>query len=182
MTTGLRWPAEQPTLRAEDVVLRPWRPGDAEAVFRACQDLEIQRWTTVPSPYRLADAEWFVDIAAQLWDPAVGCAFAAVDEHDEVLLGSFGIVASDPGDARGEVGYWTSPWARRRGAAVAGLRQLTKWALQQVGYRSLEAVVDHGNDASIAVARKAGYSEPTDARPPLRVDGPDDAVVLVRTG
>jgi hypothetical protein len=29
---------------------------DVEAVFEACQDPEIQRWTTVPSPYTHNDA------------------------------------------------------------------------------------------------------------------------------
>lgn len=28
------------------VLLRPWRPGDAEAVHEACQDPDIQRWTS----------------------------------------------------------------------------------------------------------------------------------------
>jgi hypothetical protein len=41
----------QPTLAGRRVRLRPWRPDDAGAVFAACQDEEIQRWTEVPVPY-----------------------------------------------------------------------------------------------------------------------------------
>jgi hypothetical protein len=49
--TGLAWPAQQPVLTDGTVMLRPFRTSDADAVFRACQDPAIQRWTLVPIPY-----------------------------------------------------------------------------------------------------------------------------------
>ena len=55
------WPAEQPTLTDEVVLLRPWRPEDAEEVFRACQDPDLQHFTQVPVPYLLEHAVGFVD-------------------------------------------------------------------------------------------------------------------------
>ncbi|MGH3450260.1 MAG: GNAT family N-acetyltransferase, partial [Haloechinothrix sp.] len=47
-----------------DLLLRPWQPQDAEAVYRACRDPEIQRWTTVPSPYLREHAEHFVTVVS----------------------------------------------------------------------------------------------------------------------
>src|SRR6266508_2973041 len=47
-------------LTEDDILLRPWRPEDADAVYAACQDPEIQRWTTVPSPYLAEHAARFV--------------------------------------------------------------------------------------------------------------------------
>lgn len=38
-----------PTLRDGDLVLRPKRAEDADAITAACQDPEIPRWTLVPS-------------------------------------------------------------------------------------------------------------------------------------
>jgi hypothetical protein len=38
-------------ITADGLLLRPWQTDDADVVFRARQDPEIQRWTTVPSPY-----------------------------------------------------------------------------------------------------------------------------------
>ncbi|HEY6597290.1 MAG TPA: GNAT family N-acetyltransferase [Asanoa sp.] len=38
-------------ITADGLLLRPWRTGDADVVFRARQDPEVQRWTTAPSPY-----------------------------------------------------------------------------------------------------------------------------------
>ena len=49
--TALTWPATQPTLEADGLTLRPWRASDADAVYAACQDPEIVKWTTIPQPY-----------------------------------------------------------------------------------------------------------------------------------
>jgi RimJ/RimL family protein N-acetyltransferase len=38
----------EPLAVGERVLLRRWRAEDADAVFDACQDPEVQRWTTVP--------------------------------------------------------------------------------------------------------------------------------------
>lgn len=43
------------------VRLRSLRDDDADWIFDACQDAEIQRWTLVPRPYLREHAESFVD-------------------------------------------------------------------------------------------------------------------------
>ena len=52
--------------------LRAWRADDAAAIHDACQDPEIQRFTTVPSPYRRADADCEARCAASTQDQARG--------------------------------------------------------------------------------------------------------------
>ena len=48
-------------LRDDLIVLRPWREDDADAVYAACQDAEIQHWIPViPRPYTHDDAHAFV--------------------------------------------------------------------------------------------------------------------------
>src|SRR6187397_3077761 len=67
------------TLTLDDLVLRPWRPADAPAVFAVCQDPEIARWVTIPQPFGLADAEAFIETARAMWRDGTGAAFAIVD-------------------------------------------------------------------------------------------------------
>jgi hypothetical protein len=55
---------EIPTLRDGDLVLRPKRREDLDAITAACQDPEIPRWTFVPSPYTRADAEAYFERSA----------------------------------------------------------------------------------------------------------------------
>ncbi|SFS52861.1 GNAT family N-acetyltransferase [Saccharopolyspora flava] len=127
--------------------LRRWRSGDVGQVFRACQDPEIQRWTTVPVPYTEADAEGFV---AGVGDQPV---FAVTERGDDVL-GSFGLVVEGE---HGEVGCWVAPWARRIGVGEAAGRGLARWALGEAGLRRLEWIADVGNGASLRLAARIGF-------------------------
>ena len=145
----------QPTLTGPRVRLRPWRAGDVDAVFAACQDAEIQRWTQVPVPYAPEDAEGFVrDIAPDTW--ARGGGLFAVEPRDGgPLVGSIGLFPPHEGYA--EAGYWTAPGHRGRGLTAEALRVLTAWAFDDVGLRRVELVVDPLNAGSRGVAERAGF-------------------------
>ena len=55
------WPNEIPTLQYGRVTLRPPAESDVEQIFEACQDKEIQFWTTIPRPYLIEHANGFVN-------------------------------------------------------------------------------------------------------------------------
>lgn len=62
------WPDEQPALSDGIVAVRPWSSTDADWVFEARQDPDIQRWTRVPVPYTEADASGFVsELSSTNW-------------------------------------------------------------------------------------------------------------------
>jgi RimJ/RimL family protein N-acetyltransferase len=147
----------QPTLAGASVRLRPWREDDVDAVFAACQDPEIQRWTVVPVPYRREDAVFFVvDNAARTW--AAGGALFAVETLDgSELAGAMSLFP--PRDGVGVGGYWTVAAHRGRGFTAEALRLLTDWAFDAVGLRRMELVVDVRNAGSRRVAETAGYGE-----------------------
>jgi RimJ/RimL family protein N-acetyltransferase len=96
------------------VTLRPWRESDIPAIVEACQDPEIPRWTTVPSPYTEEDARAFVTggVPGRADDLQLAIVAAAGDE----LLGSVGLFS--PAEGVGEVGYWVAAPARGRGVAA----------------------------------------------------------------
>jgi RimJ/RimL family protein N-acetyltransferase len=145
----------QPTLTGARVRLRPWRADDVDAVFAACQDAEIQRWTQVPVPYTREHAEGFVSgIAAETW--AEGGGLFAVEPRDGgPLVGSIGLFP--PSDGFAEAGYWTAPGGRRQGYTAAALGLLCAWAFDEVGLRRVELVVDPDNAGSRGVAERAGF-------------------------
>jgi RimJ/RimL family protein N-acetyltransferase len=146
---------DQPTLPGPRVRLRPWRAGDVPAVFAACQDDEIQRWTEVPVPYRREDAEAFVgEVAAAAW-AAGGAQFAVEATDDGALVGAMTLFP--PRDGVGTAGYWTVAEHRGRGLTGEALRLLSAWALDDLGLRRMELVADPANSGSCRVAESAGY-------------------------
>jgi RimJ/RimL family protein N-acetyltransferase len=165
---------ELPTLRDGDLVLRPKRPDDLDAITAACQDPEIPRWTFVPSPYTHADAEAY--FAHSTEEAAAGRAInlLAVDAQDR-LLGSFGLMELDREPGYGEIGYWVVAEARGRGVATHGLRMLADWAREELGLTTIDVLPHKDNAPSRRVAEKAGFRDTGELVGSPRV-GLDDAI------
>ncbi|MER5494382.1 GNAT family protein [Streptomyces sp. NPDC002490] len=152
---------EHVTLTTERLVLRPFAPADTDEVHAACQDPDIQRWTTVPSPYAHEDAALFVQrIAPGAWRDGTEYAFA-VRPHAPAEDGTHPLVAAvsvhHPRENTWEVGYWTAAGHRRRGYTAECVRALAHWSFTALGCTRLEWRAEVGNAPSRAVAESVGF-------------------------
>jgi RimJ/RimL family protein N-acetyltransferase len=145
-------------VRTDRLVLRPPHDGHVDAITRACQDPENQRWLmALPSPYTRADAVQFVtEIAPQGRDERRDLAFAVEAGGD--LVGMCGLHSLTAGRLGPEIGYWIAPDARRNGYGAEAARGLADWALAHGAPRA-HLFTDVDNTASQAVARRAGFAE-----------------------
>ena len=147
---------ETTVLSGRGLMLRTWIPEDGDALLQACQDPEIQRWTTLPSPYLPEHAEMFLTVCALRWVQGLAT-FAIVDPADTLLLGSISFVGL-PEEGVVEIGYWIAPEARGRGVATASTRLICDWALDVLGFNRVEWQAYVGNDGSRRVARRCGFT------------------------
>jgi RimJ/RimL family protein N-acetyltransferase len=152
-----REPEQAPVLIGARVRLRPWRAGDVPAIHAACQDAEIQRWTTVPVPYGPADAEDFLAHRVPEARARGGLAYAVDDLDDGTLAGSMTLLHVERGI--GEIGYWIAPWARRRGLGADALATLASGVFARALAHRLELQIEPANHASRALAARAGFVE-----------------------
>jgi RimJ/RimL family protein N-acetyltransferase len=149
---------EQPEIKTENLLVRPWRPDDAEAVFRACQDAEIQRWTPIPRPYEMAHAVGFIaNVAISAWDHQTGAHFGVFDAESGELLGSMGLVRMDLATKTAELGYWVAPAARGRGVATRAGRAVAAWGFEFLDIERLIWRAGVGNHASRLVGLRIGF-------------------------
>lgn len=166
------WPEAQPVLSDDQVCLRGWLPKDADPVYVACQDADIQYFTRVPDPYLRADAESFVAQGPKHWSAGQAAGFAITDGASGELLGACGLLGVDHHTRRTGAGYWVAPWARSRGVARRALLLVTGWALGAGGFERVFVEVEEANRASTAVALAAGFT---------RSDAPAEASELKGT-
>ena len=130
--------------------LRPLQSSDAEWIYHACQDTEVQRWTQIPRPYTREHAKSFV-----------------IDQNGELLANA--IIDSRTGEPAGvasihhikngvaTVGYWIAPQARRAGAASTALKILPTIAKRLGDAQTMRAIIAETNVASRATAERAGF-------------------------
>lgn len=143
------------TLTTERLVLRPHVPSDVDEVYAACLDQDIQRWISVPLPYRRTDAETYV--------ARVPVGFREDTEYNfAVRLGAEGPLVATVGLAphgahAHEIGYWTVAAHRRRGYLAEALPAVLRWAFTEAGCVRMIWRAGVGNDASRAAAEKAGF-------------------------
>ena len=131
--------------------LRPLQSSDADWIYHACQDAEVQRWTKIPRPYTREHAKSFViDQNGEL------LATAIINSRTGEPAGVAGIHHIKDGVAT--VGYWIAPEARRTGAASTALRILPSIAKRLGQVHTVRAVIAEINVSSRATAERAGFN------------------------
>ena len=131
--------------------LRPLQSSDADWIYHACQDAEVQRWTKIPRPYTREHAKSFViDQNGEL------LATAIINSRTGEPAGVAGIHHIKDGVAT--VGYWIAPEARRTGAASTALRILPSIAKRLGQVHTVRAAIAEINVASRATAERAGFN------------------------
>jgi len=148
---------EPVTLRTERLVLRAPSDADVDAINAACQDPEIPRWTTVPSPYTRQDAEGFVGLIAQWWADDTQAIWGIF--HADVLVGVVGLHHITPHHTGGstELGYWATAAARGQGFMVEASRAVIDWGFAERGLARINWRAVVGNIASARTARALGF-------------------------
>ena len=155
-----------PRLTDGVVELRPPAEEDADAVFAACQDPEVSRFTSVPFPYEMRHATDWIARAPGAWRDGTAAPMVIVDAESGELLGACGLLEMEGDQA--EIGYWVKREARARGVASRAVRLVTEWGLREVGLSRIHLLADVRNVASQRVAEKAGYRRRGEGPPPAR--------------
>jgi RimJ/RimL family protein N-acetyltransferase len=127
---------------------------DIAAIAKYCQEPVFEQYMTLPWPYTLGDAQYFVDEhVPRGWRDGNEFTWAIRHGVGEELLGVIGFRT-----ANSDLGFWLGSPHRGRGIMTAAVRLVTTalFAMGITAEIAWECVV--GNTASLAVARKCGFT------------------------
>ncbi|MCI1675550.1 MAG: GNAT family N-acetyltransferase [Ancrocorticia sp.] len=147
--------------------LVPPTRADIAEITAACQDPQIQEWTTIPVPYTEADAAEFVaDRVPQGWrngSPTWAIREACSDDCEpKPLLGMISLERRGPDSPIAEIGYWMVPAGRGRGYMSEAVQAVLDFGFRQLHVESIvwrcEVHDGEPNWPSAKVAWRAGFT------------------------
>ncbi|MBF9072499.1 GNAT family N-acetyltransferase [Streptacidiphilus fuscans] len=150
---------EPTTLETPRLHLRQFTEADIDTITEVCQDVQLQRMTSVPVPYTRAHAEGFVrEIIPQGWITETLLNFGVFRKDTDALVASVGIHGHRfRTDGNAEIGYWTAPEQRRQGFTAEAVAVVCDWAFTELDVVRMEWRAVAGNVGSRAVAEKVGF-------------------------
>jgi RimJ/RimL family protein N-acetyltransferase len=142
-------------LRTERLILTSWLPADVHPLLEMHSDPEAMRFVRLGRPESLAETEQLV---AQYMTEhrARGWTKWRLATHDGALLGRAGFGGNDK--LRG-LSYAIHRLHWGQGLATEIAKALVRWHWQHAPQAGLRALVEVGNNASVAVLRKAGFEQ-----------------------
>lgn len=138
-------------LRTPRLVLSAPTEEDAPAITAACQDPEIQRWTTLPVPYKPEHAESFIRMVQE--DSTLSVTWAL--RYEGRLIGMISLM--DEGDGAAELGFWMAPEGRGQGLMTEAVLEVCRYGLEQLDLMRISWRAKVGNAGSARIAQKAGF-------------------------
>ncbi|MET0838169.1 MAG: GNAT family N-acetyltransferase, partial [Marmoricola sp.] len=149
-----------PTLTDGVVTLRAPVSSDVMGSFEQCQDPLTQKWTTIPVPYTLDDANIYMyHFIPRGWETGKEWGFvveAADDAGARPFCGTISL--RNLGEGRAELSYGAHPWARGRGIMERALRLLIEWGFAEQRLNTIEWLSRRGNWPSWRLAWRLGFS------------------------
>jgi RimJ/RimL family protein N-acetyltransferase len=146
-------------LRTERLVLRPYRPVDAAALFEAVEESRgrLRLWLDWVDEFRTPEhARYYVSGAAHDWARRHDLFFGLFDAGGS-YLGNAGLHNIDWSLRSFEIGYWLREGAVGHGYAQEAVRRLTRFAFEELAANRVEIRCDPRNERSRRVAERLGF-------------------------
>ena len=141
------------------IKIRQYAAEDAEPLYEAVQESleQVRPWmTNLSAGLTIADIRGFAAHAQTEWEEAIAYHHVIVAAEGGRVLGGIGLTQINRNHMFGNCYYWVRTSAAGQGIASTAVRQLARFAFDQVGLKRLEILMAIGNEASKRAAEKAG--------------------------
>lgn len=140
------------------VTLRPYRPADVDALYKAVQESIAELFKYMPvwlSDYTLEECRSWIE--SQMGEESY--ALATFDATNNNLLGGCGLRITDKSFGIADLSYWMRTNQTKRGFATSSALLLVQFGLNKLNLNRIEIIARTDNIPSQRVAEKLGATK-----------------------
>ena len=163
------------------LLIRPYREGDASALYEAVRESlpEVSRWLPwCHENYSIEESKEFVRSRETAAHDGEWYSFAVFERGGGKFLGGVGLNFFNRVHQMANLGYWVRTSATGRGVATNATRSVARFGFEKLGLQRIEIVAAVGNLSSQRVADKAGAVREGVLRKRLMIKGESQDAVL----
>ena len=145
-------------LTTERLILRPWEDADAEDLYKYAKDERIGPPTGWPAHTSVENSLYIIRTVLSAPETYAVCL-----KEDGRPIGSIGLMAGDQSniglpDSEAEIGYWIGVPFWGRGLIPEAVREIIRYAFEDLQLETLWCGYFEGNDKSKRVQEKCGFT------------------------
>jgi RimJ/RimL family protein N-acetyltransferase len=146
-------------LRTSRLLLRPYRPEDAPALFSIFSDPLVMRYWSTPPWASIEQAHRTIEGDIKSLESGQQLRLGIERIDDSTLIGQCTLFNIAPSCRRAEIGYCLASAAWGRGYMCEALQELVRYGFLELDLHRIEADIDPRNAASERLLRRLGFVE-----------------------
>jgi ribosomal-protein-alanine N-acetyltransferase len=148
-----------PLLESERLVFREIIPGDSEDLFLIRGDNDVMRFMDIPKMILISDSEKMIQSCGESFTNGNGINWGIIEKSSNNFIGYFGFWRLIKEHCRGEIGYALNKKYWGKGYMTECIKTMIKFGFRELNLHSIEANVNPGNEKSILLLERSGFSK-----------------------
>jgi len=144
-------------IKGKQINLRKLKKSDAFSIQRNAKDFEIARYTTIPHPYTLKNAEDFIKLTHLKINKKKAFEYGIELKETRGIIGMIGLMNIDYNNKNAEVGYWLGKKYWGKGIMKEAIKLIINFGFKKLMLVRIYARVMHPNIASAKLLEKSGF-------------------------
>ncbi|UVD79356.1 GNAT family N-acetyltransferase [Myroides albus] len=146
-----------PILETERLTLRCVDLNDAVEMFEMRSNADVMKYIPVALAQQQDQAVTYIESLAKRMEDKECINWAITEKGSSKMIGTIGFYRMKLNHYRTEVGYMLHPSYQGKGYVPEAVRCLIEYGFKQLGFHSLEAIIQVENVASMRVLEKCGF-------------------------
>jgi len=144
-------------IKGEQINLRKLKKSDALSIYQNAKDFDIAKYTRLPYPYKLKNAEDFIKITHQKIKKKKVFEFGIELKETKKIIGMMSLMNIDYNNKNAEIGYWLGKkyWGKK--IMKEAIILILNFGFKKLKLIRIYAKVMHPNISSIKLLEKSNF-------------------------